>query len=131
MEKLPDSAKNKKLQDLQEQIALNKTKRKAPKKPQTRMVAPEELAEKNSLLARDHLAPLKKTDELWVMSVEGLNVINSAKAWAKRMRVVAAEDGYYKDMKKFFKESDLTNDADKRLYDMVENLIKYEKGNKT
>ena len=123
------------LMEFRAQIERNKA-RKASEKPKpsvklprARMVKPAEISKNGSFLARDYFPPAKEADEPWTMFVPELNVINSAKAWAKRMKVVALEDGY-QDMKKFFKESDLTNDADKRLYDMVQGLLSYEQGKK-
>lgn len=54
-----------------------------------------------------------------------INVLNSAKAWYRSMIRLARSEGY-SDVKKFFKESDLVNDHDKRLADAVLAFIEWE-----
>jgi hypothetical protein len=54
-----------------------------------------------------------------------INVLNSAKGWYRGMIRLARSEGY-SDMRKFFKESDLVNAHDKRLFDTVGAFIEWE-----
>ncbi len=98
----------------------------AQDRPLIGVVNAEDITPEKGLSARNYLKPDNPTPTVGRSRLyPEINVLNSAKGWYRSMIRLARSEGYT-DVKKFFKESQLVNPHDKRLFDTVEAFIEWE-----